>query len=243
MEVHHHPHVEKKSFKEYFLEFIMIFLAVTMGFFAESIRESITNRQHVKELSSQLISDLQNDTALLSKLTIKETIQVKTADSLYILLQQPMARADLKKIQELILSLDDIGLFHPSSGAMLSIKNDMGFKQFASSKIASHIATYETALTYLKSNEDLDMGYLKEYLETFMTAHFTPGNLNSVVNKKGILNNEMRNLSQTDLTQLSVYVLLIKAFDEQVTDNYSKVKKNAVEFMDYVKKEFHPGIA
>jgi cell division protein FtsB len=38
MEVHHHPHVEKKNFKEYFLEFLMIFLAVTMGFFAESIR-------------------------------------------------------------------------------------------------------------------------------------------------------------------------------------------------------------
>jgi hypothetical protein len=27
MEVHHHPHVEKKVFKEYFLEFLMIFLA------------------------------------------------------------------------------------------------------------------------------------------------------------------------------------------------------------------------
>ncbi len=34
MEVHHHPHVEKKSFKEYFLEGLMIFLAVTMGFIA-----------------------------------------------------------------------------------------------------------------------------------------------------------------------------------------------------------------
>jgi len=33
MEVHHHPHVEKKKFKEYFLEFLMIFLAVTLGFF------------------------------------------------------------------------------------------------------------------------------------------------------------------------------------------------------------------
>jgi len=31
MEVHHHPHVEKKNFKEYFLEFVMIFLDVTMG--------------------------------------------------------------------------------------------------------------------------------------------------------------------------------------------------------------------
>lgn len=28
MEVHHHPHVEKKNFKEYFLEFLMISLAV-----------------------------------------------------------------------------------------------------------------------------------------------------------------------------------------------------------------------
>ncbi|HEY2727323.1 MAG TPA: hypothetical protein VGI61_09135 [Parafilimonas sp.] len=25
MEVHHHPHVEKKNFKEYFLEFIILF--------------------------------------------------------------------------------------------------------------------------------------------------------------------------------------------------------------------------
>ncbi len=25
MEVHHHPKVEKKNFKEYFLEFVMIF--------------------------------------------------------------------------------------------------------------------------------------------------------------------------------------------------------------------------
>jgi hypothetical protein len=238
MEVHHHPQVEKKSFKEYFLEFIMIFLAVTMGFFAESIRENITSTQHVKELSRQLVMDLQSDTASLQALTIKETGQVKTANSLYILLQQPLAGADLKSIQELVLSLDDIGLFHPSSGATLSIKNDIGFKQFTSSRIASHIASYETALNYLKSNENLDMGYLKQYLETFITAHFTPANLNSIVNKQGILNDEMRNLTQQDLTQLAVYVLLIKAFDAQIIDNYSKVKKNAVGFMDYVKREF-----
>ncbi len=47
MEVHHHPHVEKKGFKEYFLEFLMIFFAVTMGFLAENLREHIT--EHNKE--------------------------------------------------------------------------------------------------------------------------------------------------------------------------------------------------
>jgi len=34
MEVHHHPNVEKKGRKEYLLEFVMIFLAVTLVFFA-----------------------------------------------------------------------------------------------------------------------------------------------------------------------------------------------------------------
>jgi hypothetical protein len=35
MEVHHHPDLQhkRKNFREYFLEFLMIFLAVTMGFF------------------------------------------------------------------------------------------------------------------------------------------------------------------------------------------------------------------
>jgi hypothetical protein len=241
MEVHHHPQIEKKNFREYFLEFIMIFLAVTMGFFAESLRENITNKEHVKQLSLQLIEDLENDTLSLGKLTLKETRQTKIADTLFFYLQQPLGKADFKKIQKLILALDDIGLFHASSGAMAAIKKQMELKQFASSKIASHIADYETDIAYLKSNEDLDMAYLKEYLETFITAHFTPDNLNSVINKKDILNSEMRDITQKDLTQLCVDVLLIKAFDMQIVSYYSRVKNNAIGFIDYVNKEFHLG--
>jgi hypothetical protein len=39
MEVHHHPdlHHKPKPWKEYFLEFLMIFLAVTMGFLRKVI--------------------------------------------------------------------------------------------------------------------------------------------------------------------------------------------------------------
>jgi len=51
MKVHHHPNIESlpagqagKRFKEYFFEFIMIFLAVTLGFVAENIKESFVNK-------------------------------------------------------------------------------------------------------------------------------------------------------------------------------------------------------
>jgi len=67
MEVHHHPdvHHKKKKFKEYFLEFLMIFLAVTLGFFAENIREHIADGKKEKYLIHLLKEDLTKDTARL----------------------------------------------------------------------------------------------------------------------------------------------------------------------------------
>ena len=63
MEVHHHPHVEKKRFKEYLLEFIMIFLAVTLGFFAENFREKQVEKQKGNEYIYSFYKDLVKDTA------------------------------------------------------------------------------------------------------------------------------------------------------------------------------------
>src|SRR5580693_1693901 len=67
MEVFHYPnmHHKKKHFTQYFLEFLMIFLAVTMGFFAESIRQYISDKEHVHRLCGQLVHDLRNDSAIL----------------------------------------------------------------------------------------------------------------------------------------------------------------------------------
>lgn len=50
MEIHHHPQVEKKGFTEYLLERLMIFLAVTMGFFAETSGEISVNMEEQKYL-------------------------------------------------------------------------------------------------------------------------------------------------------------------------------------------------
>ena len=63
MEVHHHPHVEKKSFKEYLLEGLMIFLAVSMGFIAENIREHFTEKRLRVEYVESFYEDLKTDTA------------------------------------------------------------------------------------------------------------------------------------------------------------------------------------
>jgi hypothetical protein len=60
MEVHHHSHHPKK-WKEYLTEFIMLFAAVTLGFFAENQREHVVERHREKQYLESLMGDLAKD--------------------------------------------------------------------------------------------------------------------------------------------------------------------------------------
>src|SRR5205814_1270712 len=82
MEVHHHPKVENKNFKQYLLEDLMIFLAVTMGFFAENIREHYTEKNNAREYAQLLVNDLISDTFELNKTTHGLSRIISCGDSL-----------------------------------------------------------------------------------------------------------------------------------------------------------------
>src|SRR4051812_33955298 len=81
MEVHHHPNTEKKNFKEYFLEFLMIFLAVTLGFFAENVREHFVNSDKEHIYMKGLLQDLEQDTAAVSRVIMFQEQIIKRMDS------------------------------------------------------------------------------------------------------------------------------------------------------------------
>src|SRR5579871_3223571 len=85
MEVHHHPelHHKSKPWKEYFLEYIMIVLAVTTGFFAESFREHISDKSKEKEYLVSMVTELKYDTSQYN-ITLKKIFYLRPLlDSLY----------------------------------------------------------------------------------------------------------------------------------------------------------------
>ena len=104
MEVHHHPKVEKKNFKEYFLEFIMIFLAVTMGFIAENIREHFTETK----IAHQNLEAYRND-LLQHQEYYKETIAdfnkvLPIYDSLVAIFHEKKENTELPVVSRLLLT-------------------------------------------------------------------------------------------------------------------------------------------
>ncbi len=75
MEVHKHPHhvTHKKKWGEYLLEFFMLFLAVTLGFFAENIREHFAEKRNANQYLNAYHNDL-----------IQNQLAIKRYDSIYI---------------------------------------------------------------------------------------------------------------------------------------------------------------
>jgi hypothetical protein len=63
MEVHKHPHhvIHKKGWGEYFLEFLLLFLAVFLGFVAENQREHIAEQKRALQYISSFYEDLKID--------------------------------------------------------------------------------------------------------------------------------------------------------------------------------------
>ena len=55
------PNSNTKSFKKYFLQFIMVFLAVTAGFFSENMRENFGENSREKEYIRSIAEDLRQD--------------------------------------------------------------------------------------------------------------------------------------------------------------------------------------
>jgi hypothetical protein len=145
MEVHHHPHVEKKGFKEYFLEFLMIFLAVTLGFFAENLREHFSDKSKEKEFIVSLKEDLVSDTAQLHWLPFSDTIYEKQ-DSLYFLLRAAAEGKpyDIHRLYYLNFTYAfGLVMFVPNNRTISQIKNTGGFSLIKNKACRDSITVYD----------------------------------------------------------------------------------------------------
>lgn len=146
MEVHHHPdlHHKPKKWKEYFLEFLMIFLAVTLGFFAESYREHLVDRTREMEYIKSLVEDLKSDSAFLA-VSINQRIpyHIKWMDSTIHLLESPSLNGkDREVYQAFFLATSWTYNFHPNKRTLSQLHTE-GFHVIRNQNVVTAISLME----------------------------------------------------------------------------------------------------
>ena len=192
MEVHHHPEVEKKGIKEYLLEGLMIFIAVMMGFFAESLREHLTENERAKEYAVTLYSDLKLDTAELKG----EKAYFNKANSNVDSLMHLLAGADPKQVPSGKLYWFGLWggayrLFLPHDATLLEMKSSGSLRFFGDKIINRRLAEYDQLCQSSKLQESNDQGIYTEVRKA--RARLFEFQYNDVVNNiSHILNTRIR---------------------------------------------------
>jgi len=234
MEVHHHPNIEKKNFKEYLLEGLMIFLAVTMGFFAESLRENITGKEKESEYISSLMRDLEKDKAQFKDILENNKLKIKSLDSLIALAGKDMDKVENRKLLYQYSShVSWFSIFLSNDATMSQLKNS-GLQFIRHENIADNIGQYDQKIRGLKPAEELYTRYTNAAADALSEQMiFSWGD--SAVNKD-------YPLITNDKQKLQVFFNKVK-LERAWTNNYVKNLQDRVPYntklIELLKKEYH----
>jgi len=157
MEVHHHPHVEKKNFKEYLLEGLMIFLAVTMGFFAENVREHFDEQKTAKLYLENFRQELLHNKTLYHSYDSIFAVRTTTTDSLIKIFINKKENGDLTKTAHLIVDTRRVFASTISKAAYDQMVNSGGLKYIDDAEFRDSMTVYEGLIhSFEKYNEIID---------------------------------------------------------------------------------------
>ena len=145
MEAHHPHHVtHKKKWAEYLLEFFMLFLAVTLGFFAESYREYLGDREKEKQYIESMVKDLQRDTAFLKTGFLRKEERLNAIDSVFYFFELHHQPHEIPGYIAAVMkrtSWDRI--YDRSSGTINQLKNAGGMRLIKNKSVTDSIAAYD----------------------------------------------------------------------------------------------------
>lgn len=154
MEVHAHTHTARKKWTHYFCEFLMLFLAVLLGSYAENLREEMLHKKEVKTQVNSMLSDLQSDIALFDSVTARNSYGALMADSLVELLH-----SDITNTTEIYFAARtvtaNLGYYYTNSKSFEQLKTAGLLRYIKNKKLLDSIGTYYASFQWLSNQIDL----------------------------------------------------------------------------------------
>lgn len=256
MEVHHHPSIDRKGFREYLLEGIMIFMAVTLGFIAENIRETISENGKAKELAKSLYLEVYSDSiAIQQKIHLRLR---KEAELMYIrdyVRDSSLTRLPARFAPAFVWAFiyTNQALFEPKDGIVSQLKNSGALRYFKSLKLQNEIGNFNVVIAKIRTRNEQEYNFVELYTRPFV-LHFFDFRWYEQFNQAGKLSNiealnqnpypqypseiiDNRNFKRQEAENLASYnLLMLRATRQILYDNYIKANH---QLLQVLRKEYH----
>ena len=159
MEVHHHAHTPRKKWHHYFWEFLMLFLAVTLGFFVENQREHFIENKREKKYIQSFYEDLTADERDFQSNINFLKAQALQADSLHTLMKNITTKQPANTVYMYLrgITRGTAGLLYPNDKTIVQLRNAGGMRLIRNNMVSDSMAVYyrEIELIEILSREGM----------------------------------------------------------------------------------------
>jgi hypothetical protein len=245
MEVHHHSHTShgKKTWKDYFWEFLMLFLAVFCGFLAEYQLEHKIEKERELQFIKSLTTDLQDDVKSLTAMIAEEHRGIKSLDTLIDLLDNPQLA---KQHGDGLYYVARIGPrtipFANNSRTFDQLKNSGGFRLIRKPEASNNIMGYYNQFLLIRLMED---NYNHEFdnFKHIAAKILDPAILRRQETDNGNIerstdNPSLRTYDIEMLKEMAFHTLHMNGTRRSRVLLFEKLKKSAEDLMSYLKNKY-----
>ena len=151
MEAHSHTHTSRKKWKDYFWEFLMLFLAVFCGFLAENQREHMVEKQREKQYMRSMLDDLKRDTAEINTAvsSIDSYFDPVLKKSIALLYLDHFSDSTIKEMYDTVPRATKFFTIAFQSNTAIQLKNSGNLRLIRYKEVTDSLAKYWNECEYL----------------------------------------------------------------------------------------------
>jgi hypothetical protein len=170
----YHPHLPhgKKKLKEYFLEFLMIFLAVSLSFVAENFRERYVEHEHAEQYAVLLSQDIKKNTAQVKEEIQRRRIMQKSFDTLKNLLENNQLDSNAQIVKHAVL-VSEILPLATTTATFDQMQNSGSLRYIRNAQLISLLTDYfNTLIPLTQTDIQQEFQLIKDKNQKFLQEHF-----------------------------------------------------------------------
>ena len=163
-----------RNWKKYTFEFLMLFLAVFLGFLAENFREDFAEKQQAQALARSFYEELRNDSISIAA-KVEGRIKKEQAIKYMINFFRDSSLTSTSKALS-VNFLYAIGartpiIFTPRTVVLEQLKSSGSLRYFKNDELQKLIGDLSVAIDYIQVRQEYENTIFYNYIEPIMTTH------------------------------------------------------------------------
>ena len=173
MEVHHPHHpTHKKKWSEYVTEFVMLFAAVTLGFFVENYREHYVEKMREDQFILDIRKDIIFDSVQLSRLDRQHKLRRSYYDSLLVIYKKGNWIKEIPSLLKYNSVLSGKITWEPRQETYKQLISTGSLRFFSDRKFVEELKEYEIQLAKLAFRRQRFLQHMYDFYEPINQKHF-----------------------------------------------------------------------